>query len=228
MIISNQVENNSSLSVFKTAEMFRGLPKRHFPLIVADVPWDFETYTEDRGDRAPDYQVMALADIEAMPVAEYAADDSRLLFWVTGPFLAIGAHVPIMRAWGFEPTAMWGVWVKPTNYAYELLPKRLIPFSRGGSHMRMVDDDSFRIGMGHTTRQNAEYVIEGRRGSPPERLSKSVRQIMVEPPREHSRKPVKFYRNAEVYAAGPRLELFGREVRRGWTVRGNERGKFSR
>ena len=218
----------SSLSVFKTADMFKGLPKARFRLVAADVPWDFETYTEDRGSRAPKYDVMTLADIEAMPVAEYAAPDARLLFWVTGPFLAIGAHVPIMRAWGFEPTAMWGLWIKPTSYAYQMLPKRLIPLSRGGTHMRMVDDDSFFMGMGHTTRQNAEYVIEGRRGSPPPRLSKSIRQIMVEPLREHSRKPEKFYRNAERYADGPRLELFGRQVRKGWTVRGNERGKFTR
>ena len=87
-------------------------------------------------------------------------------------------------------------------------------------------DTFFKMGLGYTSRQNAEFVVLGRRGDPP-RKSASVRQIMVEPAREHSRKPEKFYQNAETYAAGPRLELFGRQQRPGWTVRGNESDKFT-
>ena len=29
-----------------------------------------------------------------------------------GALLAVGAHVPVMRAWGFEPTAIGLTWVK--------------------------------------------------------------------------------------------------------------------
>lgn len=206
--------------------MFEGLPYRHFNVIAADVPWGYVTRSEAGiTERSPEhhYDTMSLTDIARLPVEAYAAPDSHLLFWVTGPFMAIGAHMPIMRAWGYEPTAIWGVWFKPTWEAWE---QRFF--------VDIHDESLWKMGMGHTTRQNAEYVVLGRRGSP-ERLSKSVRQIitepvemfdMVSPLREHSRKPEKFYSNAEKYAAGPRLELFGRQQRPGWTVRGNQENKF--
>jgi len=196
------------------ASLLDGLPYHHFNLIAADVPWAYATRSDRGKGRSAEnhYQTMGLAGIARLPVASFAHPDSHLLFWVTGPFLAIGAHVPIMRAWGFEPTAIWGVWIKPTKGSYE------------NGHL-MLDDTVWKMGMGHTSRQNAEFVVIGRRGSP-RRLSKKVRQIITEPLREHSRKPEGFYRNAEAYAAGPRLELFGREQRENWIVRGDESTKF--
>jgi hypothetical protein len=48
----------------------------------------------------------------------------------------------------------------------------------------------------------------------------------VAPLREHSRKPDEFYESVERLCAGPRLELFGRQSRPGWEVRGLESTKF--
>ena len=155
---------------------------------------------------------MSLSEIAALSVAEYAAKDARLWFWITGPFLAAGAHIAIMRAWGFEPAAVAFVWVKP-----------------GENHFgfkRWVGQGLFPMGTGYTTRQNAEYVILGNRGAPRSRKSKQVRQILIEPAREHSRKPDQFYESVERYADGPYLELFARKKRPGWTCRGNEVGRF--
>jgi N6-adenosine-specific RNA methylase IME4 len=200
--------------------LLRGLRRNYYPVIAADVPWDFVVWSKKNagqpGDRAPKYNTMSLAQIAALPVARYAAQDSRLLFWVTGPFLSKGAHIPIMRGWGFEPSAIFNVWLKPTQGAWD-------------QGALFVDHEKlWKMGMGHTSRQNCEYVVEGRRGSPPKRLAMDIRQEIVEPIREHSRKPEKFYQNAERYAAGPYLELFGRQQRKGWTVRGDEANKFGR
>lgn len=195
--------------------LLRGLRRQHYVTTAVDVPWKYVVRSHKGEGRSPDYKTMTLEEIAALPVIDHVAENSRLLFWITGPFLAIGAHVPIMRAYGFEPVAIWGVWVKPTKRAYGQ-----------GDFFKFIDDDSFKMNMGHTSRQNAEFVIEGRRGNPPSRLSKSVRQVIVEPVREHSRKPEKFFRNVEAYSPGPYLELFGRELRRNWTVRGDEREKF--
>lgn len=196
------------------AVLLDGQPKKHFRCLSADVPWKFVVRSKKGEQRSPEkhYDTMTLEEIAALPVAEYAADDAFLLFWVTGPHLAKGNHVPIMRAWGFEPTAIWGVWIKPNA-------KR---FRQG---WMFFDDFSFFVGMGYTTRQNAEYVVIGRRGKP-QRLSKSIRQVIADPRREHSRKPETFFANAEKFCAGPRLELFARERREGWVTVGNEVGKF--
>ena len=195
--------------------MFEGLPYRHFRMVAADPPWAYRTRSAKGQGRSAEqhYATMSLEDIARLPVEAHCAKDCHLLLWVTGPFLAIGAHITIMRAWGFDPCALWAVWIKPTQARWD------------HGHL-MLDDTVWRMGMGHTSRQNAEFVVAGRRGRP-ERLSKKVRQIMTEPARQHSRKPEIFYQNAEAYAAGPRLELFGRQARKMWTVRGNEVEKFS-
>jgi N6-adenosine-specific RNA methylase IME4 len=86
-------------------------------------------------------------------------------------------------------------------------------------------ESDLHVGLGLTTRKNAEFCILGRRGNA-KRLSKSVREIILSPVREHSRKPDEFYRRAQQYAAGPYLELFSRETRSGWDHWGLEAGKF--
>lgn len=194
--------------------LLAGLPYRHFKVIHADIPWRFESYSEKGEERSAQnhYDCMSLQDMARLNVEAHAAEDCHLFFWVTGPFLAAGAHIPIMRAWGFEPTATAFVWVKLN--------------SRWHRHwLTYIEDAMFFMGLGHTTRQNAEYVILGRKGKPA-RLAKDVKQIICEPLREHSRKPDEVYWRIARYAEGPYLDLFGREQRTGWTVRGNESDKF--
>jgi N6-adenosine-specific RNA methylase IME4 len=82
------------------------------------------------------------------------------------------------------------------------------------------------MGQGYTTRKNAEDVLLFRRGKP-ERISKSVHEIIIAPRRDHSRKPEEFYERAEKYCPGPRLEMFTRFTRPGWSAWGNEATKFN-
>ena len=65
----------------------------------------------------------------------------------------------------------------------------------------------------------------GRRGQP-KRLSGDVREVLLAPVREHSRKPDEVYERIEHFCAGPRLDLFARERRPGWAAWGNELDKF--
>lgn len=199
----------------ETPPLLRGLRRNHYRCVAADVPWAFKTFSDKGLDRSAEkhYGTMSLDDIAALDVARYCAPDCHLFFWITAPFLAKGAHLPIMMAWGFTPTAIAFTWLKPVAKQY-----------RQGQ--LFLDDELFRMGMGHTTRQNAEFVVLGRRGKP-ERLKADVRATLIEPAREHSRKPEKFFTAVERYCEGPRLELFGRQMRGGWTVRGDEREKFS-
>jgi len=155
---------------------------------------------------------MAADAIEQLPVGGLAACHAHLFLWITGPFLARGMHLPVMRAWGFEPSSTAFVWIKPNRKA----------FANGGF---FLDETLFAKGMGHTTRQNAEYVVLGRRGKP-RRLCKDVHQLIIQPRREHSRKPDEFYARVERYCTGPYVELFSRQRRPGWTAWGDELDKF--
>lgn len=81
-----------------------------------------------------------------------------------------------------------------------------------------------KIGMGYYARQQHELLLIGRRGNlavpDPEDRPSSV----IEAPRtEHSRKPQEAYDAiARMYPVLPRVELFARGARPGWSVWGNE------
>jgi N6-adenosine-specific RNA methylase IME4 len=193
---------------------FGDLPRGRYAAIVADPPWSYACFSEKGKARSADrhYATMTPAAIEQLPVGELAACHAHLFLWITGPCLVRGMHLPVMRAWGFEPSSTAFVWIKPNRKA----------FANGGF---FLDETLFAKGMGHTTRQNAEYVVLGRRGKPC-RLRRDVHQLIIQPRREHSRKPDEFYARVERYCTGPYVELFSRQRRPGWTAWGDELDKF--
>lgn len=198
---------------------FDGLPSRHFAAIVADPPWHFRARTAlqvgnwvSRRDAEKHYPVMGLDDIKALPVRELAADDAHLFLWTTGPCLRQSFEV--IEAWGFRYSAVAFTWVK-LKRSHDPNQLRILPSAEHDLH----------VGLGLTTRKNAEFCLLARRGSA-RRVSKSVREIIMAPVREHSRKPDAAYERVEAYCAGPYLELFARAPRAGWTVWGNETDKF--
>lgn len=192
--------------------MFDGLPYRHFRCVNADPDWDFKSNSVAKPGRNArrHYECSSLEEIAALPVERYVAPRAVLFFWITGPFFVKGAHLPIMRAWGFEPTAIGFVWVK--------LNKNANP------HFFTLRD--IFMGGGFTTRKNAEFCLIGKRGGSV-RVDASVMEPIISPRREHSRKPEESYERMERYCDGPRLELFGRRQRPGWEVRGDESTKFN-
>ena len=60
----------------------------------------------------------------------------------------------------------------------------------------------------------------------PKRLDMGVRELIMTPRREHSRKPDEQYERIQRLVAGPYLELFARQAWPGWDAWGNEVGKF--
>jgi N6-adenosine-specific RNA methylase IME4 len=178
-----------------------------FACIAADPPWRFASNSDAKPGRNArrHYRTLALSEIATLPVGDIAARDAFLWLWIPSPFLVVGAHIGLMRGWGFEPTALAFTWAKLNPNAPTLL----------------FSERDFAIGGGLTTRKNTETVVLGRCGKP-KRLAKDVRELILAPRREHSRKPDEFYRRAERYCAGPRLDLFAREHRSGWTCWGDE------
>jgi N6-adenosine-specific RNA methylase IME4 len=195
---------------------FAGLTRHGYHAIAADPPWRYECFSEKGKDRSADrhYETMAVHEIEQLPVGDLAARDTHLFLWVTAPCLVKGLHLSIMREWGFEPSALAFVWAKIKRDAFAY-----------GSFF--IDETLFAKGIGHTTRQNVEFVVLGSRGSP-RRLRKDVHQLIIEPRREHSRKPDQFYARVERYCDGPFVDLFARERRPNWDVWGIEVNRFQR
>lgn len=193
----------------------QGLRRGHYGAIYADVPWSFLVRSDKGKGRSPErhYDVMDLDAIKALPVAEIAAKDSVLFFWVIDTHLKMALDV--IEAWGFEYKTRAFVWAKLNERYHDY------PAAEQLAHL----DRPWKMGNGFWTRANPEDCWLATRGSP-KRLSAGVRRLLVSPLREHSRKPDEAKDRIEALVPGPYVELFSRSSRPGWDAMGNETGKF--
>ena len=155
---------------------------------------------------------MTLQDIKAVPVADVAALDCALFLWAVDPMIPQALEVG--KAWGFTYKTPAFYWIKTR---------------RRGSTRHLLHDEPdhklFPMGTGYWTRANPEICLLFTRGRP-KRIGTAVRKLLIAPRREHSRKPDETYERIKSLVAGPYLELFARQSRRGWSAWGNEIGAF--
>lgn len=197
---------------------FQNLPKGHYGAILADPPWRFATWNKATAVQAraskstykaasAHYTTLSTEDIAALPVAELAAEDSCLFMWISWPMLTDA--MDLIEAWGFKYKTCGFDWMK----------------AHAGQLDMLRDDTDALMGMGYWTRANTEPCLLATRGKP-KRLNADVRQGIIEPRREHSRKPDCVHGRIERLVAGPYLELFARAPKTGWDVWGNQTEKF--
>jgi N6-adenosine-specific RNA methylase IME4 len=185
--------------------------------VSCDAPLHFGTWSAKGQGRAPSrhYGTHSPEEVMTLPLEAALARDAWLFLWWPDPHLP--SMIQAMEALGFEFSGKAFTWIK-TLKSLSRGP-RVIPTNEIGRVLHM--------GCGKTTRKNSETCWLGRRGSP-EILSHGVREVIVAPVREHSRKPDEAYARTEIFCPGPRLDLFGRQSREGWTVYGAEADKFDR
>lgn len=184
-----------------TLDMARRLRGKRFHTVLADPPWQFQNRT---GKMAPEhrrlnrYGTMDLEAIKALPVEDYVQDPAHLYLWVPNALLPEGLEV--MKAWGFSYKSNL-VWYKTRK--------------DGGPDGR---------GVGFYFRNVTELVLFGVRGKNARTLQPGRTQVNVlaKQKREHSRKPDEMYDLIEACSPGPRLELFARGSRPGWSTWGNQ------
>ncbi len=166
-----------------------------FGTVLADPPWDYPPTSKDkrlRGYTDQHYTPLTTDDLCALPVADLATDEAVLLLWTTFPFVADALRV--VEAWGFDYVTGLA-WVKAN-------PKT----------------SAVAYGVGYWFRGAVELCLVGKR----KKSYRSQYVGLVHPGLNHSRKPESIHQVAEATYPGPRLELFAREKRDGWTTLGLE------
>lgn len=189
------------MSAFPSQDLSEFLGAGRFATVMADPPWRFTNRT---GKMAPEhkrlsrYPTLTLDEICGLPVAEHLEDRAHCYLWVPNALLPDGLRV--LSAWGFE---------YKSNIIWHKIRKD------GGSDGR---------GVGFYFRNVTEVLLFGTRGKNARTLGPGRSQVnmMQTRKREHSRKPDEQYDLIESCSWGPYLELFGRGVRNGWTVWGNQ------
>lgn len=178
-----------------------------YQTIYADPPWQFQNRT---GKVAPEhkrlnrYPTMTLKDIKELPVAEISGDKAHLYLWCPNALLPEG--LAVMDAWGFEYKG---------NIVWEKVRKDGQPDGRG---------------VGFYFRNVTELLLFGiKKKSMPNRTlapARSQVNLIRTQKREHSRKPDEIIPIIEACSQGPRIELFARGVRDGWTMWGNQADEY--
>ena len=172
-------------------------PSGKFNTIYVDPPWPFvDRINPSTRGAAAYYGCLSVEQIKGLRVADLASGDCLLWLWVPRLFRRFGEEV--IEAWGFVPKTEW-IWVKTT-----------------------LDGTKVRGGMGHYNRMAHEYLMLGTRGSARPLNGRSEVSVVLAPRRKHSEKPTAFYELIERNSLEPRVELFARARRRGWSSWGDQ------
>ena len=171
---------------------------KKYKTIVIDPPWPGPGSCPKMYQRFPSngvipYTTMTGIQVAALKIKELAEPDSQLWIWATSRNL--GDATLLMQLWGFDYRALF-VWVKT-----------------GGG-----------LGLGRHIRHQCEFLLWAAR--PGARLvdpRKCPRQIQEWPkPKRHSEKPAEAYALIAELSDGPRIDIFARQARPGFTPWGNE------
>ena len=147
------------------------------------------------------YPCVPIKDIKLFPVQKITEDNCALFLWATCPILP--ECIETLKSWGFRYVTVAFTWIKTNK-------KNKQPF----------------MGLGNWTRANTEVCLLGLKGKL-DRKSNNVRQVVLSPLREHSRKPDEVRDSiVDLFGDIPSIELFARQTVKGWDCWGNETNKF--
>lgn len=222
-----------------------------FDLIHADPPWRYSDKSKNRGGAARHYDTLTIEQLKAMNVADYAAPDSYLFLWTTGPQLKVS--IELLEAWGFKYSTLGFIWAKRDKNHWENAARRVRVLLRKALTASLLENPLkiFKVaslvnrvvklitkelmteavkgfwfwGMGSHTRANGELVLIGTRGNPCKlRVDKGVHQILEDEIGEHSAKPEEVYKRLErlVSEDAKLLDIFTRMNRPRWKALGNQ------
>jgi N6-adenosine-specific RNA methylase IME4 len=203
-LLSKQRRQEKHQNIVTAARLIEA-PLGPFPLVYADPPWRFATYSEKGLEKAPDKHYPTLSDEEICNfrvgeklVSEITTDDAALLMWCTSS--NVHRALDVLSVWGFEFKSS-AVWVKLTRDG-EIWPSTGLVF-----------------------RNCHELFLYGTKGNMPGPQWQPNSVFMCQR-REHSAKPIEVREAIERmypdFDRQIRLELFCRESLDGWSTHGFE------
>lgn len=149
-----------------------------------------------------------MQEISSLPVSEWAAPNCCLFLWVVWPTLP--EALQLIEKWGFKYKTCAFSWIKANATQIDMFKEETETY----------------MGLGYWTRANSEVCLLATRGDV-RRKDAGVKQAIIEPRREHSRKPDCVPGRIMQLVDGPYLEMFARTRRDGWDAWGNQTDKFS-
>jgi N6-adenosine-specific RNA methylase IME4 len=182
------------------------LSGKRFKSIGMDPQWKFLTRSAEGDGRSANvhYKTEEVDKIKQLPVGELADEDALLYMWMVDwcPQDALD----LMAHYGFRHITTAFTWVKTNGE---------------DAALDVWSPSTWHMGQGYWTRANPEACWLASKGAPP-RLYADVRQLIIAPVMEHSRKPDEWLDRVERLGDGDYLELQARRTRKNWFSWGDE------
>lgn len=182
---------------------------RKFGSIGSDPQWKFLTRSVAGEGRSANvhYKTEEVDKIKDLPVGQLLAEDGAFYMWMVD-WCPEDAH-GLLTHYGLQHITTAFTWVKTS----------------GEGPLDAFANSTWHMGQGYWTRANPEqcwFATKRDSKKKPKRLYADVRQLIVAPVMEHSRKPDEWLDRIERLTEGDYLELQARRPRKGWVSWGDE------
>lgn len=166
---------------------------RRYPVIYADPPWQYENPPMGGTNRSIENHYPTMTLEEICALPVAGLATDDAMLYLWATAPKLAECMQVIEAWGFEYR---------TNLVW----------------------DKEIIGMGYHARNQHEILLVAKRGSiPPPQAGKQPSSVHRQRRTEHSAKPDFYYEMIEAaYPQLPKIELFCRSPREGWSVWGNQ------
>lgn len=176
-----------------------------YKLVVMDIPWQYgrghvvPKGTTDKHYTTADWRTWS----RHLDIRGLTQHNCTFLLWTTAP--KMDDCMRLAESWGLKYVTVFLNWIKVTK-----------------------DGERLQMGLGRTTRINAEYLLMFYRGRGAQDMKNSVNNVhnvLFAPRTKHSEKPKEAYAVIETIfdvKKHPALDMFARQRREGWDVWGNE------
>lgn len=173
-----------------------------YSIVYADPPWYYDPLPEGDSSIMDHYPLMFDDELLDFNIRRFMKRNAILFLWATTPRLNFAFEC--LKAWRLHYKGVAFVWVKTRNDGLILRPTGKRP---------AVTKSITEVVLAATTTKGAPFPV----------VDIGVRQVVMAPRREHSRKPDEVANRIErIYGNKSRIELFARERREGWDAWGNE------